>query len=65
MTILRRKRERERGEDGDTVGCRDGDGTEETGTERGTGREEWRERGEGERREKRSGGRKRGKKEKG
>ena len=63
MTILRRKRERERGEDGDTVGRRDGDGTEETGTERGTGRKERRERGEGERREKRSGGRKRGKKE--
>ena len=53
-------KERERGEDGDTVGCRDGDGTEETGTERGTGRKE--RRGEGERREKRSGGRKRGKK---
>ena len=36
-------KERERGEDGDTVRCRDGDGTEETGTERGTGRKERRE----------------------
>lgn len=35
-----RERERERREDGKTAGRRDGDGTEETWTERGTGRRE-------------------------
>ena len=36
----KREKERERGEGGNTVGRRDGEGTEETWTERGTGRRE-------------------------